>query len=92
MFYCFQECKKLDTNINVLENDKTKLENKLAYLKNSIINIEKGINDILRNIEDIGATKMKVCIFLNICNLLYYMPLSLVILIFVNHKIFVQCI
>lgn len=44
------------------------LENKLAYLKNSMINIEKSINEILRNIEDIGATKIKVCIFLKICN------------------------
>eukprot|EP00102_Acyrthosiphon_pisum_P020925 XP_016658135.1 PREDICTED: coiled-coil domain-containing protein 40 [Acyrthosiphon pisum] len=53
------ECKKLDSNISVLENDKIKLENKLAYLKFSMINIEKSINDILRNIEDIGATKIK---------------------------------
>jgi len=29
-----------------------------------MINIQKSINDILRNIEDIGATKIKVCIFL----------------------------
>jgi len=43
-----------------------KLENKLTYLKNSMISIQKSINDILRNIEDIGATKIKVCIFLKI--------------------------
>jgi len=52
-----------------------------------MINIEKSINDILRNIEDIGATKIKVYIFLKICNYLYYvMTLTLV-----TYKIFVQC-
>lgn len=50
--------------MSVVEHNKMELVNKLTYLNNSMINIQKSINDILRNIEDIGATKIKVCIFL----------------------------
>lgn len=66
MFIFLQECKKLDSNISDLKNNKIKSENKLTYLNDNMINIQKSINDILRNIEDIGATKIKVCIFLKI--------------------------
>jgi len=66
LFILLQECKKLDSNISDLKNNKIKLENKLTYLNDNMINIQKSINDILRNIEDIGATKIKVCIFLKI--------------------------
>lgn len=78
--FCLQECKKLDRNINDLENNKMEFQKKIVVLNNRLIKVQKNIDDSIKNIEDISAAKIKVCIFtLNLTYIVYKLRISIML-------------